>query len=210
MEEQKKSYEEVKAEHLRKKEERKTGARHAEGQGRFIKILGTYAIVVIVLGALGYGIFLFARDTEPKGEDMSRAVSLLQAGHIPNGSPRPEYNSNPPTSGPHYAQTVRSGFRRDALPDQNVVHNLEHGDVWISYNPRVPEAVRQSLRKFGAAKVVITPREENETDIALAAWGRLDTFNLENGEVPVERIKDFIKRYVNKGPERIPGASGGI
>ena len=49
----------------------------------------------------------------------------------------------------------------------------------------------------------------NDTDIALAAWGRLDKFNLENNNFNKDnlnqikqRIKDFILRYENKGPEK--------
>ena len=71
-------------------------------------------------------------------------------------------------------------------------------------------AIKEELKQFGAAKVIITPREANETDIALAAWGRLDTFNLDGKALPVERITDFIKRYANQGPEKVPQASGGI
>jgi hypothetical protein len=49
----------------------------------------------------------------------------------------------------------------------------------------------------------------NDTDIALAAWCRLDKFNLENNNFNKDnlnqikqRIKDFILRYENKGPEK--------
>ena len=141
---------------------------------------------------------------------MSRAILAMEAVHIAEGSPLSEYNSNPPTSGPHYVQTARSGFRNESISDQNIIHNLEHGDVWIAYHPRILETVRDGLKQFAAAKVIITPREDNETDIALVAWGRLDTFNVENDVLPEQRIKDFIARYSNKGPERISGASGGI
>lgn len=141
---------------------------------------------------------------------MSQSIPLLEATHIATDSPLGEYNSNPPTSGPHYGQTARSGFRSEPVSDQNIIHNLEHGDVWIAYHPRISEAMKEGLKQFAAAKVIITPREENETDIALVAWGRLDTFTIEGGVLPEQRIQDFITRYSNKGPERVPGASGGI
>ena len=170
-----------------------------------------YSIAVLVIVSIGYGLYLLAQSATPKGEDMSKAIPLImEATHISTDSPLAEYNSNPPTSGPHYAQTARSGFRDETIPDQNIIHNLEHGDVWIAYHPRILETVREDLKQFAAAKVIITPREENETDIALVAWSRLDTFNIENDALPEQRIKDFIARYSNKGPERISGASGGI
>lgn len=208
----KKEYEQKKAERMQMKEERNKKETHRarNNNGRLAKTVRNYAIAGAIVGVIGYGIFLFVQNAVPKGEDFSRAVELLPADHIPVGSVLPEYNSNPPSSGPHYGQTARSGFRAQAIPDQNVIHNLEHGDIWISYNPRVSDGAVQSLKRFGAAKVVITPREANDTDIALVAWGRIDAFNIENDEVPFERIQDFITRYVNRGPERVNGASGGI
>lgn len=192
-----------------KRQEQKEEERRVMKQKRLGKSLRNYIIAAVIIAAIGFGLFFLGDSTAPEGEDFSSAIPILPAEHVEVGS-HIAYNSNPPTSGPHYVQTARSGFREEAIPDQNIVHNLEHGDVWISYHPRVSDDIKEELKQFGAAKVIITPREANDTDIALAAWGRLDTFDIENDVLPVERIEDFIKRYSNKGPERIPGASGGI
>ncbi|MBI1984555.1 MAG: DUF3105 domain-containing protein [Candidatus Wildermuthbacteria bacterium] len=192
-----------------RRQEKETEQR-ARQSNRFVGRIRNYAIIFGVIALVGYGLYLLAQSSAPKEEDFSRAIPLMGANHIAAGSQLPEYTSNPPTSGPHYGQTARSGFREEAIPDQNIIHNLEHGDVWIAFHPRIADEIQEELKQFGAAKVIITPREANETDIALAAWGRLDAFNVENNVLPVERIKDFIKRYTNKGPEKVPGASGGI
>lgn len=192
------------------KEEKKAAERRRVEQKNLVRKIRNWGIVAVIIAGLIYVVYVFAQDSAPQGEDFSSAIPLLAATHVPVGSVLPEYTSNPPSSGPHYAQTARSGFRVQAIPDQNVIHNLEHGDIWIAYHPRVSEDVSEILKKFTAPKVIITPREANDTDIALVAWGRLDTFNIEGDVVPDQRIRDFIKRYVNKGPERVPGASGGI
>lgn len=170
----------------------------------------TYGFWLLVIIGVVWGLYLYAGYSEPKGEDLSRAVELMEVAHITPGSPLPKYTSNPPSSGPHYEQTAQSGFREEEIPDQNIIHNLEHGDIWIAYHPRISEEAKNALKKFGAAKVIITPRSANETDIALVSWGRVDTFNLEANVIPEQRINDFIKRYILQGPERVPGASGGI
>ena len=54
--------------------------------------------------------------------------------HVPNGSELINYNSNPPTSGPHYGETVPWGSHTTEKDDRNLIHNLEHGGIWISYN----------------------------------------------------------------------------
>src|SRR3989338_5285742 len=193
-----------------RRRQEKEAERRARKKARWARAFRNYAMAVLVMAPPASGIYLLAKSAAPKEEDFSRAIPVMEASHIAAGSRLPEYTSNPPTSGPHYSQTAKSGFREEAIPDQNIIHNLEHGDIWIAYHPRVTDEIKEELKEFAAAKVVITPRETNETDITLAAWGRLDTFNVENNALPVLRIKDFIKRYTNKGPERVPGASGGI
>ena len=188
----------------------KEAEQRSQQRNRFMRKIRNYGIVFAIITLVGYGLYLLAQSSAPKGENFSRSVSLMEASHIATGSQLPEYTSNPPTSGPHYGQTARSGFRDEMISDQNIIHNLEHGDIWIAYHPRIAGETKEALKQFGAAKVIITPREANETDIALAAWGRLDIFDIENDTLPIERIKDFIKRYTNKGPEQVPGASGGI
>ncbi len=193
------------------KEEQKEGARAASGRQKLAKRFTKIFISIAIVGLLGYGIYAFIKKNIPEGEDLSRTIPIMESrAHIPVGSGHEVYNSNPPTSGPHYEQTARSGFREDIVLDEHIIHNLEHGDVWVAYHPRVSEEIKNGLKQFAAAKVIIVPRAANETDIALSAWGRLDTFNIESGVFPEQRIRDFINRYTNKGPEKFPGVSGGV
>jgi hypothetical protein len=201
-----KSYQEIKEERQKKNEESR---RVQQQKGTISKI--KYTIIILsVLGIVGYGVYTLVRNSIPDGTDYSRAVPLLEAGHIAEGSPVPEYNSNPPSSGLHYPRTARSDFRTETIPDQYIVHNLEHGDIWIAYHPRISDELKDQLKKITGTKVIITPREANDTDIALVAWGRIDTFDVEKNTLPIKRIEEFITRYANKGPERIPGKSQGI
>lgn len=199
-EQQQKTYEEKKTE----KERRRAEARQAQFQPHRGKKIGRYIIWLVVLGAIGYGVFALIDAQTPETPDLSRAVPVQGRNHIGIGQEHPPYNSNPPSSGWHYAQTTFSGWHGEAVADEFVIHNLEHGEVWVTYHPRVTDEIKNELRQLSDdRKVVITPRETNETDIALAAWGRVDTFNLEGG-LPIQRIRDFITRYKNRGPENVP------
>ena len=42
--------------------------------------------------------------------------------------------SVPPTSGRHWGRWMPCGFYRTAVPDERIVHNLEHGHVAVHYN----------------------------------------------------------------------------
>ena len=44
------------------------------------------------------------------------------------------YNSVPPTSGDHWSTPVRCGFYIEPVPDELIVHNMEHSNIVVSYN----------------------------------------------------------------------------
>lgn len=189
-----------------KKEER----REAEKQKLRSKKIKHWIIAALWLAGIGgvmaLGVWWVAPRFVPKGADDSVAYPIQVAEHIAEGSQHPPYNSNPPSSGWHYASPALLGFYDVDEPspsDEKIIHNLEHGSVWIAYHPRIPDATRDALQKFDASKIIITPREANDTDIALVAWGRVDTFNLEGGTLDTGRIENFIKRYTNRGPEKV-------
>jgi len=195
-----------KTEYEIKREERE---RDREDRGKRMRVermkksLVRYSILFVVLVLVGYGIILLARSSGHQGEDFSTAYPIQGRNHISFGSTHPEYNSNPPSSGSHYLQPTRGGSYDEAVDDETVVHNLEHGDIWIAYHPRVSNEVKSNLEKFAGRYVVVSPRSANKDDIALVAWGRVDTFSIENGVVDEERIKNFIRRYDNRGPEKV-------
>ncbi|OHA68133.1 MAG: hypothetical protein A3A27_00295 [Candidatus Wildermuthbacteria bacterium RIFCSPLOWO2_01_FULL_47_18] len=165
-------------------------------------------LLLLLLFAIGAVFFLNSRREAP-GADLSRQMNDEGDAHVTEGTDV-AYQSNPPTSGNHWPVPLTDGVYKTEKRDQAVVHSLEHGRVWISYKPSLPANIIEQLEKLGDGQaLIVTPRNANETDIALAAWTRLDTFNLENGTLDEKRVQDFIRRYKNKGPEFIPGSGGG-
>lgn len=186
-----------------KKEEKERARALAERQRRHNKTLRRVIIWSIGGVVVGGGIWALIAANGPQGQDFSVSYEIQGRNHIQIGEDHPPYNSNPPSSGWHYANPAVEDFYTEELPDEQLVHNLEHGDVWIAYHPRITKENQKILAAFADSKVIVTPREANEFDISLVAWGRVDSFNLENGIVQKDRIRDFIKRYKNKGPERV-------
>lgn len=165
-----------------------------------IKSASWLLIIIGAIVAISYGL----ANRNSKTPDYSKEYPIQGQEHIAIGAEHPPYNSDPPSSGWHYAQPAKEAFYEEELLDEQLVHNLEHGDIWIAYHPRVSDEVKNQLKKYGGSKFITTPRSRNDTDIALVAWGRVDAFNLENGALDEGRIKAFIKRYINKGPEKLP------
>lgn len=70
--------------------------------------------------------------------------------HIKVGANHAPYNSNPPTSGPHYEEPVAAGVYSTEYADENLLHSLEHGYVIISYNCEVKEVGIKLVRSVFA------------------------------------------------------------
>ena len=114
------------------------------------------------------------------------------------------YNTVPPTSGPHWQEWSNCGFFTHDLPDELLVHNLEHGNIIVSYNftdaARI-EALRAALSAIPLAEEFAIARRYDaipEGMVAITAWGVLDRMM----GVDAERIAKFFRDYPgNTGPE---------
>ena len=83
------------------------------------------------------------------------------------------WNTDPPTSGPHYGIAAIFGEYDEPLEQARVVHNLEHGGVFIQYGDKVSESTVQQLRDFYAeheSGTILAPYPSLGDKIALGAW----------------------------------------
>lgn len=194
-----------------KKEKKREEKRRAAKRENTTRSIVRWGAALVIIALVIFGLTVLVRGELPQGEDVSQRFEDQGRQHIDVGAQHPPYSSNPPSSGWHYGQTIQTGFYDvgENVFDENIIHNLEHGDIWIAYHPRISDEAREELRTFAAAKVVVASREANDFDVSLVAWGRVDSFDLENGTVPTQRIQDFITRYTNRGPERVTAPIGG-
>ncbi|MFB6303629.1 MAG: DUF3105 domain-containing protein [Haloferacaceae archaeon] len=125
--------------------------------------------------------------------------------HVERGT-TVEYDTYPPTSGPHYSGTVEAGFYEETPPMGDIVHTLEHGAVVIYYDPEaLTDDARESLRAWanehtGTWKsVVVVPhaREDPEAPYVLTAWRH----RLRMDEYDPEVVRAFLAEYLGRGPE---------
>jgi hypothetical protein len=119
-----------------------------------------------------------------------------------------EYSTTPPTSGDHWfdLEAPRAcGFYEDGEAlDEQIVHNLEHGNIVVSYNltdeSQVAE-LKSAMDGIGKANIWGVIRSYDkfpEGQVALSAWGVLDTME----GVDADRIDKFFETYAGAlGPE---------
>lgn len=129
--------------------------------------------------------------------------------HLPEGQ-SVVYSTSPPTSGDHWnplSGLPRCGFYEEGLPNELTTHNLEHGNIVVSYNLPLEsdvQALRSAINGVGLANVWGIARFYPDIEpgmVALAAWGVLDTML----GVDRDRISRFFEAYSGVlGPETIP------
>lgn len=163
----------------------------------------------IVIVVLALGIVLFIQDiknnkqvgSDSNAPQVGQAIENQGQQHIADGAEHPPYNSNPPTSGPHYVKPADWGVYDKQLPDEQLIHNLEHGGIWISYKD-IDEETKKKLEIIGksnSGSVVVTPRPTNDAKVAVASWTRLEKLDVYDEA----KILEFIKGNKNKSPEPI-------
>lgn len=116
------------------------------------------------------------------------------------------YDLTPPVGGDHFPVPGTCGFyESDAPPDELVVHSLEHGAIWIAYDPDLDDTQLDVLRDLVArqAKVIATPFEGLDTALVASAWGR----QLPLDSVDDPRLGQFVETYRNSADSPEPDAA---
>lgn len=185
------------------------GKRRARQQRRqVINRLVWGGIGVVVIGFAGYLIWLAVRPQI--GES---APILSSSPHVPPGASLPAYNTNPPTSGQHYAQTFQAGFFDETSQESNtpnpegfLVHNLEHGYVIFWYNCEIlseeactalKDQIQSVMEDANNFKVIAFPYNKIEVPVALTSWGRILEMEIFDPELAAQ----FVDRNRNQAPE---------
>ena len=103
------------------------------------------------------------------------------------------YKNVPPTGGVHNAawQNCMGDVYDAPIATEHAVHSLEHGAVWITYQPGLSQDQVDKLagKVRGVEKMMMSPFEGLDKPISLQAWGyQLKVDNADDG-----RIDEFIK-----------------
>lgn len=200
-----------------RREQRKKAARRSN--------LITIAIAVVIVGAVTYFI-ISERAKDVAVTKAPKGVAAQQAGcdeieeHGIEGRNHVEedvqYEITPPTSGNHAETPADAGFYPTAVPEEPLVHNLEHGQIVIWYRPDASsetiddlEAFVESandpddpdVKRFGTQPLLAAPHTHvvEPRSYVLAAWGASQACE----SYSLEAINEFRTRYQGRGPEQV-------
>ncbi|MGH9113234.1 MAG: DUF3105 domain-containing protein [Acidimicrobiales bacterium] len=116
------------------------------------------------------------------------------------------YDPAPPAGGEHNPVPGTCGFYEvDPPPDEMLVHDLEHGAIWVAYDPGLDDAQLTILRDLVAeqAKVMATPYRGLDIPLVVSAWGR--QLRLDDAGDP--RLLAFVEQYRNGANAPEPNAA---
>ena len=132
------------------------------------------------------------------------------------------YSVTPPVGGPHNATWLNCGIYGQPVPNERAVHNLEHGAVWITYQPSLPPSQVSQLRALvdkqtmvpsaeGAASryMDLSPYPGLPTPIVVSSWG----FQLKLSSPTDSRLQQFVNKFrasATYTPEYGGACTGGV
>jgi len=121
-----------------------------------------------------------------------------------------DYAQTPPAGGEHNPVWQNAGFYSKPVTDENAVHTLEHGAVWITYRPDLAQEQVQTIQDLveGQSCVLASPYKGLPSPVVASAWGK--QLRVDSAKDP--RLEQFTSAY-QQGPQTPePGAacSGGV
>jgi hypothetical protein len=159
-------------------------------------------VLLVVLGGGSTGRKSAVKTLTAAGCTYKNYPALPRSPHYTtlSPSPKPKWNSYPPTSGRHYYQWVLWGDYTESVPLIKEVHNLEHGGMIIQYGNKVSKDDIAKINAFwqkDPTAMLVAPLPNLGNKIAMTAWtnwAECTTFNQ-------KAFKAFQSAFRYHGPE---------
>lgn len=173
--------------------------------------IGIAILAVVVVLGLGYGAYA-AYDNYQDKDALKDVVSFdyTSGQHVQQGQPV-SYTESPPVGGQHdpYWQTCQ--FYSQPIRSENAVHSLEHGAVWITYRPDLPQDQIDELQQIadGDGFILVSPYPNLQAPVVVQSWNH----QLVLTGADDSHLKKFIKEYKTNPdttPEYGASCSGGV
>lgn len=176
----------------------KAGAASQRRRGSLI--WGAAALVLaLIAGAVVAAVIL----DSPATADLSAVREYDHAALEHSGAPV-DYEQTPPVGGPHHPAWWNCGVYPDEIPREHAVHSLEHGAVWLTYQPDLPADQLSTLEELGGQEfMLVSPLAAQESPVVATAWDH----QLALDSADEQTLQAFVREY-KQGPQTPePGAA---
>ncbi|WP_375385679.1 DUF3105 domain-containing protein [uncultured Microbacterium sp.] len=104
-----------------------------------------------------------------------------------------DYPQSPPAGGPHNPYWLNCGIYDQPQTNENAVHSLEHGAIWVTYDSfQISGDDLSALKKqLPSSYVILSPYEGLDSPIVLSGWNHQLTID----SATDARIPAFFEEY---------------
>jgi hypothetical protein len=201
--------------------------RAEQARQRRNRILTIAASVVVVAGLVVGGVFVVKSQSDNSSSTSADGKGSGDSGHFVAGkdgvrawsgklarthvTTAVKYPMHPPVGGNHNPVWLNcnGNVYTEPVKDENAVHSLEHGAVWVTYTDKAAKKDVDTL----AAKVkqtpytLMSPYANQSSPIVLSAWGH--QLGVKSADDPA--VNKFFATYVQgkQTPEQGASCTGG-
>ena len=174
-------------------------------RNRLIAIWGGSIAAVVVVGLLITSIVLTPQAAKYSAGGEGATVEGVET--FENTSNHVEgvvdYPQTPPAGGEHNPAWLNCGVYDQPVPNENAVHSLEHGAIWVTYDPSLSDADLETLKsQLPSTYIVLSPFDDLPSPIVLSGWNT--QLQVEDADDP--RIPEFLEEYWQSQNVPEPGA----
>jgi len=169
-------------------------------------IAAVVAVSLFAIGAIGYAVYLANSSAIPDRPEDIKGVTIAEYTSENHVTTDQTYSESPPVGGLHDSEWADcdGAIYDEQIRSENAVHSLEHGAVWITYNPdEISDADLATLSQYVADQtyIMMSPYAGQSSLISLQSW---------NHQVFVDavddpRINEFIT-LLRQNPATTPEA----
>ncbi|MDT9687402.1 DUF3105 domain-containing protein [Streptomyces sp. P9(2023)] len=193
-----------------KLEEVRRAQRARDRRNKIITVSVCAAIFAALAGATTYLLFTIKGEEKKKEQALTSPVDgekswdKLTQNHV--GTPV-KYAMTPAAGGDHAQAWMNcdGNVYGKEIPQENAVHALEHGAVWITYSPKAASGDVKSLQDKvkKTPYTLMSPHAQQTGPITLSAWGKQLTVD----KASDPRVSAFLTKYVQGKQTPEPGAA---
>ncbi|MEO5665136.1 MAG: DUF3105 domain-containing protein [Nocardioides sp.] len=171
--------------------------------GRYVLAAAVTMALVLVIGAVL--ITVLVRNVESADLSSVAVYEDLPTTHVAGDV---DYDVTPPVGGPHADRWLACGVYDVPVPNENAVHALEHGTVWITYEPGLRRGDIDRLAGQLPDEGILSPYDGLPGPVVVTVWGR----QLVLDGADDERLGLFLSEYGDghTAPEPLASCFGGV
>jgi hypothetical protein len=176
-------------------------------RNRRIAIVSSVAVGAAIVALIVTSVVLTPRAASysagGSGADVEGVETFENAaGHVEGAV---DYAQTPPAGGEHNPAWLNCGVYEQPVPNENAVHSMEHGAVWVTYDADAltDDDVATLRSKLPSTYVVLSPFDGLPSPIVLSGWNA--QLQVDDAEDP--RIGEFLEEYWLSQSVPEPGAS---